>query len=326
MLDRYEYEKLAEEVSNDFINKGQPLNVSIKIISIQRHMNPEQIKRLTEASNIKTYNKLYDNNEDKTFKFEVGDSKKIIDDVYAAKPVSDVPESKEKEVEFKESQPVEFGDKLDKGRLERTEEILGDDDEAEVSKNVMHRDSAGDTMEDALKIPEKNYGDPIVNAIDEKNEAKSEGKNVDSETKDREDVEKKEEKEASLKEVDATKLAALKVELDNRIEVKANEVMDEYNKVSYLFKKASMRDSFAEFEKNASLIYNEVPCIQTMIQGIAKLAYVKASEKIEPIKIANYDAYGISELGNLVKVANELSDLYAAREYIENNTDLDILK
>ena len=90
MLDKYDYEKIADDISDSYINDNIPLNNSIKIVSIKMELNPEQIKRLSETANIKTYNKMFDKLDDKTFKFDLADSKKVIDEVYTPTEKEDV--------------------------------------------------------------------------------------------------------------------------------------------------------------------------------------------------------------------------------------------
>ena len=129
MLDKYAFKQLATKIAEEFISNGTPLKVSIKKVVIEGDLNPEQIKRLTEASNVETYNRLYDAEEEKTFKFDIANPKEILAELHS-EPIQDM-------------MPVQYKDDEKQGPTHMgANEYLGDEDEAEASK---------------MDIPKKDY-------------------------------------------------------------------------------------------------------------------------------------------------------------------------
>jgi hypothetical protein len=84
VLQLKDYEKMAEDVVSDFIEKEAALNDSILKIAQDRDMNPEQIKRLVELSNTKAFLKMFkDNSEEKKDEFDVADPREILRRFYS---------------------------------------------------------------------------------------------------------------------------------------------------------------------------------------------------------------------------------------------------
>ncbi|MHA1302089.1 MAG: hypothetical protein ACTSPI_00105 [Candidatus Heimdallarchaeaceae archaeon] len=289
MLDKYDFKKLAEKVADEFIDNGTPINVTIKKVSIQGNLNPEQIKRLTEFSNADAYNKIYDSSDDKAFKFEVGDSDEIIKEIYDEdKPISDSPES---ETEIKDMAPVQFDDAEEVNESPvSTVDYLGDEDELEASK---------------MDIPRKDY----IIMTDEP-----------SGDSDREEEEVRGRKEAGItKEACLTKFAEVKKELDNRIILMSDDLLDEFKKTSSLFNTPLNREKFTEFQKRAYYVHEDYSHIRTVIKDLAKMAHIAFDEKVDPAKFASENDYGIQHLDSLVDMHKKYVDTLNARQYIDEN-------
>lgn len=297
MLSKYEYEKLAEEISDDFINEKKPLNESIKIVSIKMELNPEQIKRLTESSNIKTYNKMYDKLEDKTFTFDLGDSKKVIDEVYS---------EKNDPVEIKDMSPVEFKADEKTKAPEIVEESIGDDDELEVSKNTMtNEDSASDTMLDALKVPKKDY------SYDDEDEVEDEKEEVVVEIEDEEEEDEEDEKEKTASFDDYS--SDIKQELERRSMLLATDLLDSIKKTASLFRGSDKNTKFAELVKNASILHSDNENLSPVLDILIKEANIDRSitTKVSVFnKLASKNSIGMSQL-------NDLLDTYEAYTRVE---------
>lgn len=80
-----DYEKMAEDVVTDFVSKNTNLNDGILKIAKERDLNSEQIKRLVEMSNTKTFLKKFaeKNDGDKVVNFDVADAQKILQQFYS---------------------------------------------------------------------------------------------------------------------------------------------------------------------------------------------------------------------------------------------------
>lgn len=83
------FEKLAEVAANEHVDKKVPLNDSIANIAENHDLNPEQIKRVVEAANVKVFQKYFKDEEregHKNVDFDVADPKVIISRVFMKKP------------------------------------------------------------------------------------------------------------------------------------------------------------------------------------------------------------------------------------------------
>ena len=80
-----DYEKYAEGVSNDFVEKGACLNDGILKVAKDKDMNPDQIKRLVEMANTKTFLKLFKDKDgtDRDVDFDVADAGNILKKFYS---------------------------------------------------------------------------------------------------------------------------------------------------------------------------------------------------------------------------------------------------
>ena len=136
MLDKYDYEKISDDISDSYINDNIPLNNSIKIVSIKMELNPEQIKRLSETANIKTYNKMFDKLDDKTFKFDLADSKKVIDEVYTPTEKEDKSEAEDTSENKKKKEDDFTADSLKIPRKDYLSEDEEKDREQEKKEDV----------------------------------------------------------------------------------------------------------------------------------------------------------------------------------------------
>jgi AraC-like DNA-binding protein len=79
-----DFRKLAEAVADDLMQRQVSLNESIAKLASEMDMNEEQVRRLCEASNNATFNKLFKNKEqdktasDRLVEFDVADYKKVL--------------------------------------------------------------------------------------------------------------------------------------------------------------------------------------------------------------------------------------------------------
>lgn len=86
------FEKLAEVAANEHIDKKVPLNDSISDLADEHELNPEQIKRVVEAANVKVFQKYFNDSEregHKNVDFDVADPKVIISRVMLKKKPSE---------------------------------------------------------------------------------------------------------------------------------------------------------------------------------------------------------------------------------------------
>ena len=82
------FEKLAEIAANEHVDKGVSLNDSIVKLAEENELNPEQIKRVVEAANVKVFQKNFEDESregHKNVDFDVADPKVIIKRIYVIK-------------------------------------------------------------------------------------------------------------------------------------------------------------------------------------------------------------------------------------------------
>lgn len=300
MVAKYEFDKLAEDISNDYVNNDVPLNSNIKIVSIKMNLNPEQIKRLTEATNIKTYNKMYDKAEDKTFKFDLGDSKKVIDEVYSDDTKSNT--------EIKDMPEVQYKPEKNPKNPQVDYEILGDQDEAEVSKNVINdEDSAGDTMLDALKVPKKDYA-YSENTIEDNYDDGSESQVIEEEDRN------KLSKEAALETFEA-----IGRELDHRDMLLSTRILDETKKVASMFNGLDGHKKFAELVRHASAIYRGNRHLPEALDLVVKEARIDTSIPVtnRPLKYASHETHGMDKFAYLMDALEVYGKTMDAKELVQ---------
>lgn len=79
-----DYDYLSDDVVNSYVSNDTPLNDSILKIAQDKDFNPDQIKRLVESANTKTFLKMFKNpdNKGKNIEFPVADSKDILSNFY----------------------------------------------------------------------------------------------------------------------------------------------------------------------------------------------------------------------------------------------------
>lgn len=84
LLEKQDFENMADLIVEGFASRQEPLNSSILKIAKEQDMNPDQIKRLVETSNVKAFLKLFKDpaNKEKNIEFDVADPNKIISDYY----------------------------------------------------------------------------------------------------------------------------------------------------------------------------------------------------------------------------------------------------
>lgn len=84
VLSLRDFENLADEVVANFIEKKSSLNSSILKLAQDKDLNPDQIKRLVEMANTKTFLKLFKDNprEDQNVDFDVADANGILKNFY----------------------------------------------------------------------------------------------------------------------------------------------------------------------------------------------------------------------------------------------------
>jgi hypothetical protein len=304
MLSKYDYEKLADQISEDYIKAKTPLNQGIKVIAIKMELNPEQIKRLTESTNIKTYNKMFDSLDDKTFKFDLGDSKKVISDVY----------SDGNEVEIKDMPPVQYEAEMNPKAPKKEFDILGDTDEVEVSKNTANsEDSSSDHFIDALKVPKKDYSYAETNVKEDKKDSEIV---EDTETKADDIEEKKIRKTAALGQIDA-----ILKELNNREMLAAEMVRDETSKVASLFRSSTKDVQFVEFVKNAGAMYGDHKLLGDALNLVRETSGVSTSIAARPglNKVASVTDKGMKPLRGLLDALAMYEKIALAKEVLLNN-------
>lgn len=80
-----DYERMSDTVVNDFLKEDVNLNDGILKVAQERDLNPEQVKRLVEMSNTKTFLKKFSEKDDgdKNVNFDVADSNKILKAFYS---------------------------------------------------------------------------------------------------------------------------------------------------------------------------------------------------------------------------------------------------
>jgi len=83
-LQRTDYENMATEAVSEYFSNSTPLNTSILKIAQEQDFNPNQIKRLVEMANVKTFLKSFNapDGKGKNIEFDVADPKKIIKNYY----------------------------------------------------------------------------------------------------------------------------------------------------------------------------------------------------------------------------------------------------
>lgn len=309
MLTKYDYEKIAEDVSDAMIHDSVPMNESIKSISIQINLNPEQIKRVAEASNIKAYNKVYDSKDDKTFTFELADSKKIIDDVY-----SDADETGDKvETEIKDMQPVEFKAEKNPTAPQETFERLGDRDEIEVSKNTANaEDAAGDSFIDALKIPKKDYSadaDEIAEEGPSEEEVEKTKKEASLKLKFKTATEEREIKEARIK---------VAAELDERLALCEDGLEDQMQGLSSMFRGVDKHQKFAKFAYDAQLSGREY--LGEILTGLVGRCAIDTSKtvKVGSYKVLAGNEYGLEKLAKVVESYKLKDNILKAQDLLRS--------
>ena len=80
-----DYETITKQVSDAFIKEGTPLNDSILKVAETHDLNPDQIKRLVEGSNVKTFLGMYKDAraKEEDTKFDVADAESILSKYYS---------------------------------------------------------------------------------------------------------------------------------------------------------------------------------------------------------------------------------------------------
>lgn len=300
------FQKLAEEISQEYVEKGTPLNGKIKSVSVELQFNPEQIKRLVETTNITTYNKLFNTLQDKTFKFELGDSKKVIEDIY---------HTESPKTEIKDMAPVQYSAPSD--------QILGDKNELEEAKGKSLSDakSGKDSIRDNEELytpPKKDYVTPLESTVEE-----YESKNTDSSdegTQSEEDKEKEKEsfKTASKKEGD---LRTIKDELKNRKYILEDKLAEEYHKLAMMFSSIGGREKFVDFKKHASALYQDNDYANKAMNLISNLPALRNYRSLDakPVKIASLNAYGLKNFIDLVDTQKSLIEVEKTLDFLRAN-------
>lgn len=77
-VDKELLEQFAQEASSLYLSNGVPLEETIVKIAERKDLNTHQIQRVCEFANLQTFQSLYKTSQDKTFEFDVADSRKII--------------------------------------------------------------------------------------------------------------------------------------------------------------------------------------------------------------------------------------------------------
>lgn len=87
VFQKEDFERMGETVAENFLSKKVPLNDTVLKIASENEMNPEQIKRLVEAANVKTFLKLFERpeNKDSNIEFDVADHGDVMKRYYAPK-------------------------------------------------------------------------------------------------------------------------------------------------------------------------------------------------------------------------------------------------
>lgn len=87
-LQRTDYENLATDAVNAYFKSSTPLNQSILKIAQEQDFNPDQIKRLVEMANVKTFLKSFNapDGKGKNIEFDVAEPDKILKEYYGGGP------------------------------------------------------------------------------------------------------------------------------------------------------------------------------------------------------------------------------------------------
>lgn len=86
LLNAQDYDKIAQEVVQDFMQQSKPLDESVASKARDMELNPEQIKNLVHAANALTTLAMMDakTDGDKYVEFEPADAKTVLGKVYAS--------------------------------------------------------------------------------------------------------------------------------------------------------------------------------------------------------------------------------------------------
>ncbi len=110
------FEKYAEVAANKYLNDAVPLNDAIIKIAKDKELNPEQIKRVVEAANVKVFQKHFsdaDRDGHKDVDFDVADPKVIIKKIYVVKGAPSCPLKEMKEEMGEDKKGFGMGKALD---------------------------------------------------------------------------------------------------------------------------------------------------------------------------------------------------------------------
>ena len=77
-IDPVQFETWGVQAADDFLKGGTPLNDAIKKIAIDNSLNPRQVSRVVEVANNAANLALFKTAKDKTYEFDLADTKKII--------------------------------------------------------------------------------------------------------------------------------------------------------------------------------------------------------------------------------------------------------
>lgn len=81
MIDSRELEKLGEHISKDYIQKHISLNDGLRKVAAEHGLNKQQLNRVAETANVKTYLTLIKTSADKYLKFDLADAKNTHKDI-----------------------------------------------------------------------------------------------------------------------------------------------------------------------------------------------------------------------------------------------------
>lgn len=77
-VDPIQFETWGVQAADDFLKLGTPLNTVIKKIAVDNSLNPRQISRVVEVANNAANLALFKTAKDKTYEFDLADTKKIV--------------------------------------------------------------------------------------------------------------------------------------------------------------------------------------------------------------------------------------------------------
>jgi hypothetical protein len=302
--------KLADEVATNFVANQTPLNESIKVTAIKMEMNPEQIKRLVESSNVTTYNKLYEKADqgNREVSFPLADSNQIIKDIYSGDDEHETSRGSNE----KSMPDVQFAPDTKGVTLNATNEM------SQAKEHMLSDNKSGLGKEDSLLPPKKNYSLYDTHSEDDDFEQDPTDKTLEEEGR----------KEASDQSIpvnvmDAwncpTKLAEVHSHLQNAIILQSDRIVDTYKKVASLFTSRAQKEMYGDFILNTKVAFHQENDLNLVLETIAHHANIESTSVTQ--KMARDSFYGRKQVASLIEDRKKLAHLIEGLEQIASRIE-----